>query len=290
VTYSLEADPAILDLDLCLFSGQVFRWEKLQEGSWLGVDGSNAYLIRQSSLGSYEVESNAPPEALDRLLRMDLDHKAAAASLLAKGSELEAAIDGLPGLRMMRPSSVHETLFCFLCTANNHLGRIGQMVRKLASYGEPLCELEGKAVTAFPSLEVIAGLSEEELRAAGFGYRGRSIPMVARAILEKEEGWLESLRNEPYPAAHTGLVGLYSVGPKLADCVALYGLEKLEATPIDTHLWQAIVRLYRPEWKGRSMTDARYREGGLWMRERFGKYAGLAHLYLYLGNMKRLWG
>jgi 3-methyladenine DNA glycosylase/8-oxoguanine DNA glycosylase len=160
------------------------------------------------------------------------------------------------------------------------------MVRKLASYGEPLAEVGGQLLTMFPTVEQIASLSEEELRAAGFGYRGRSIPIVARQILEKPEGWLEGLRHAPYEEVHRELTGLYSVGPKLADCVALYGLNKLEAAPIDTHLWQAIGRLYKPDWQGRALTDARYREGATLMRERFGELAGLAHLFLYFDNQQ----
>lgn len=212
----------------------------------------------------------------------------ARSEIVRKAPELGPMLTSWSGLRMMQPSSVHETLFCFLCTANNHLSRIGGMVRKLASYGEPLAELADRRLSLFPTVERIAALNEQELREAGFGYRGNSIPIVARQILERPEGWLEGLRDKPYEEVHKELTGLYSVGPKLADCVALYGLNRLEATPIDTHLWQAICRLYKPEWQGKALTDSRYREGSALMRKRFGELAGLAHLFLYFDN-QRTW-
>ncbi len=283
--YTFAASSEDLDLDLCLFSGQVFRWQEPEPNVWAGVDGPNWYrIIRAEDI--YSVESNAGPELLRAFLRLDLDMKRARAEILKLGPELEPMMHAWSGLRMMQPSSVHETLFCFLCTANNHLSRIGGMVRKLASYGEPLCEVSGQMLTLFPTVERIAAMSEQGLREDGFGYRGKSIPIVARQIMEKGEGWLESLRNAPYEEAHRELTGLYSVGPKLADCVALYGLGKLEAAPIDTHLWQAICRLYKPGWQDKSLTDARYREGSALMRKRFGDLAGLAHLFLYFDNQQ----
>jgi len=285
--YKLSATQDDLDLDLCLFSGQVFRWEKPAPDVWLGVDGPNWYLVRRNGDAEYEIEGNAPTEAFTSLLRLDLDMNKARAEIARLGPELAPVMEGLPGFRMMRPSSAHETLFCFLCTANNHLSRIGQMVRKLGAYGEPLAEVGGCCLTVFPSLERIAELSEEELRGAGFGYRGRSIPMVARAILQKPADWLESLRAQPYEIVHQELTRLHSIGPKLADCIALYGLGKLEAAPIDTHLWQAICRQYKPEWGAKALTDARYKEGSKLMRERFGDWTGLAHLFLYFDNQRR---
>ena len=160
------------------------------------------------------------------------------------------------------------------------------MVQKLAHYGEPFGETDGEVLRAFPTPERIAAIPEAELRQAGFGYRGRSIPMAASQISHKPADWLESLRLRPYSEVHEELKTLEGVGPKLADCVALYGLEKLESAPIDTHLWQAICRHYFPEWQDKAVTDARYKAAGDFMRERFGDLAGIAHQFLYFENLR----
>ena len=75
------------------------------------------------------------------------------------------------------------------------------------------------------------------------------------------------------------------VGPKLADCIALFGLHFTEAVPVDTHIWQQIVRLYRPEWKNASLTGKRYKEAGDLLRERFGILAGWAQQILFYDNL-----
>ena len=275
-----------LAVDLCLFSGQVFRWTRVGPSEWIGVDGENWYHVISRSEGAFEVVSNAREGAFRSLFRLDLDLGVLRAELLSRGPEIGPLFDRLPGLRLMRPTCAHEMLFCFLCTPNNNLARITSMIGRLGAYGEPLAEVAGLSLTRFPTVERIASLGEAELRALGFGYRGRSIPIAARQILNKGEGWLSGLREAPFDEARAQLITLNGVGPKLADCIALYGLQKLEATPFDTHLWQAATRVYFPQWKQSALTETRYREASQFLRGRFGAFAGFAHLYLYLCDMR----
>lgn len=276
---------AQLDIELCVTSGQVFRWKRVEDQAWLGVDGVHWFHVREEGHG-FDVESNVGAEHFRRLFNLDRDIEAANEELVRLGPELKELIQVLPGLRLMQPVSAHETLFCFLCTANNNLSRITSMIDKLGSYGEFLYNFESYNLYEFPSLERIAGISGEELRQKGFGYRAATIPRVAQEILKKPADWLESLRLRAYEDARQDLLALPSIGPKLADCICLYGLHKSEATPIDTHLWQALTRHYLPDWKGKPLTDMRYRTAATFLRQRFGQLAGLAHLYMYLENLR----
>jgi len=45
-------------------------------------------------------------------------------------------------------------------------------------------------------------------------------------------GWLYSLRTTPYNETHQELQSLDGVGPKVADCIALFSLDKLDAIPV----------------------------------------------------------
>jgi N-glycosylase/DNA lyase len=122
----------------------------------------------------------------------------------------------------------------------------------------------------------------------GFGYRAKTIPRVARDILGRGgDRWFQGLRGASYPDVVQELQTLPGVGPKLADCIALYAFDKTEAVPVDTHLWQAYVREYRPEWKGLTLTSARYREVGEHLRERHGDRAALAQQILFYSNLTR---
>jgi len=283
--FTVYAKPEDLNLPLCVTSGQVFRWRETERGSWLGVDGGHWYFATANP-ARWQVISNAEAFHFRRLFGLNVNAAQERRTLLERGSELQPYINGLPGLKLMQPASAHETLFCFLCTANNHITRITSMIAKFGEYGEPFDEVYGQIVHRFPRLERIASLSEAELRQKGFGYRARTIPLVAQKLLSKPADWLESLRSVPYEEARAALLQLPSIGPKLADCICLYGLHKSEATPIDTHLWQALIRVYFPESEGQALTDKRYRDAAQFLRARFGDLAGLAHLYLYLENMK----
>lgn len=185
----------------------------------------------------------------------------------------------------MRPSSVVETFFCFLCTANNNLSRIVPMCWQLGRYGPLIAEIAGVELHAFPDAATIAAIPEAELRAKGFGYRGATIPEVARQVLERGPSWFDHLRAAPYETTHRELVEIKGIGPKLADCISLFAFDKTESVPLDTHIWQAFTRLYHPEWRGKAVTGSRYREATQGFRDRFGKRAGWAHQYLFYDNV-----
>ncbi len=41
---------------------------------------------------------------------------------------------------------------------------------------------------------------------------------------------------------------------QVAACVCLFSLDKHEAIPVDTHVWQLATRYYTPQLKGKSLT------------------------------------
>ena len=197
--------------------------------------------------------------------------------ILEAAPELAPYVGGLPGFRLMRPSSPTEALFSFLCTSNNQILRITPMVRALAAYGEQ---------NFFPSVEELAKISEQELREKGFGYRAKTIPEAARQIMERGgEDWLGQLKQKPYDEAIEALLQLSGVGPKLADCICLFALDKMESVPVDTHVWQAACRVYFPEFEGKSVTAARYKAIGDHLRTRFEHRAAWVQQFLFYGNL-----
>lgn len=188
----------------------------------------------------------------------------------------------MPGLRILRQTDPTETLFTFLCTANNNVARIGGMVLKLAAQGEPL---EGTEWVRFPRPDRIADLGEPELRRLGFGYRAATIVKAARRLAELGGSqFLQGLKERSFEESHAALTTLPGVGPKLADCILLFGLDHTEAVPVDTHIWQAAIRNYFPQYAGMSLTQHKYREIAGFLRMRFGRYAGWAQQLLFYDN------
>jgi len=270
-----------LDVGLCVCSGQVFRFRKLEDG-WIGIDSSNIIRAKRVKKG-WRLESFPDANAVCRFFQLHRSALEIAEKIVRIAPELRPYVQAHRGLRVLRPERVDETLFTFLCTPNNNIERITGLVAKLAEYGEEIGK--GNGWFAFPTVERIAKIPESELRAKAFGYRGRVLPRVARNLMQKPKNWLESLKHVPYEEAKKSLCEFEGVGQKVADCVCLIGLGHECAVPVDTHLWNRAIELYFPEWKGKSMTERRYNAIGEMFRERFGDLAGWAHQYLFYDRM-----
>ena len=139
------------------------------------------------------------------------------------------------------------------------------MVEKLCiTYGHRLDHYKDKDYYSFPQLEALATEGvEQTLRDLGFGYRAGYIYKTAKLLVnERPKYWLESLRDLSYSEAHNALLELTGVGAKVADCVCLMGLDKLEAVPVDTHVWQIAVRDYgfKSILNTKTLTNKTYKE------------------------------
>ncbi|OWF54701.1 N-glycosylase/DNA lyase [Mizuhopecten yessoensis] len=199
------------------------------------------------------------------------------------------AID-FTGIRILRQDPV-ENLFSFICSSNNHISRISGMVERLCqTYGTKVTEYKGESYFNFPSVESLSGPGvEDRLRSLGFGYRAKYISVTAKYIqANHSEEWLRGLRNKPYTQTKSELVKLCGVGAKVADCVCLMSMDKLEAVPVDTHVWQIAARDYMPKLKqAKSLTDKLYGEIGDHFRELWGDKAGWAHTVLFAADLKK---
>jgi N-glycosylase/DNA lyase len=285
-SFSVQIDPFDFDLVRCVSSGQVFRWRLGAAGRWVGQDGGDAFAVEVRTDGQLIVESTTDEAAFRRLFRLDWDAAAMRTEILRRGPELAPYMEAIPGLRPVRPSSRTEAFVTFLCTPNNNLTRILPMAWNLGARGKQIAMFDGVPLFAFPSLAEVAEISDPELRAQGFGYRAKTIPEIAHETVRRGgEAYLDQLAQATYAEAMAELITIKGIGPKLADCISLFSLHHMEAAPIDTHLWQAVVRLYFPQWADEALTAKRYQEIGAILRDRFGDLTGWAHQYLFYDNV-----
>ncbi|KXH51789.1 8-oxoguanine DNA-glycosylase [Colletotrichum simmondsii] len=210
------------------------------------------------------------------------------------------------GVRMLSQDA-WEALICFICSSNNNIARISQMVHKLClHYGPLIGKIGDETFHDFPTPEALTGSSvEAHLRELGFGYRAKYIAQTASSVVnDRPKGWFESLTNPEntcyiktaegsklpqctYKEAHEQLLQLSGVGPKVADCVCLMGLGWGEAVPVDTHVWQIAQRDYKfGKTKTKTFNKAMYDAVGDHFRELWGKYAGWAHSVLFTADLK----
>lgn len=196
---------------------------------------------------------------------------------------------GVEGLRLLRQDPV-EALVAFICSSNNNVPRISTMLNRMCeALGSQLGEVGGVTCYAFPSLSTLAGKDvESTLRRLGFGYRAGYVQQAAQMIVDQlgGEAWLHALRPAPYEAAKSELKRLPGVGPKVADCVCLMGLDKLEAVPVDTHVLRIAERDYGLKKEGKSLSVNYYQRVGDMFRSVFGNTAGWAQAVLFAAERK----
>lgn len=194
-------------------------------------------------------------------------------------------IEDTENLIVSLDQDVVENIFSFICSQNNNISRISSLVEKICNnYGEKICEYEGKDYYAFPTLEALNKQDnlESKLRDLGFGYRAKFIQASAREIAEKGGlNWIQNLQKMNYHNAHSELVKLTGIGPKVADCICLMSFSFLEAVPVDTHIIQIAAHYTDVPENLKSMNATQYRKIGDAFRSAYGDKAGWAQTVLF---------
>lgn len=263
---------APLDLDATLYSGQAFRWRHDEDGH-TGFVANEPVRVRIED-GLLHVEGAASRPALRCYFRLDGTH-AAFLTGVRRDRWLAQALDRFDGLRLLRQDP-WEALVAFLLSQNANEAKIRRNVEALAATAGEAVSFRDRTMHRFPDPEALAALDEATLRRLGLGYRAPYVAHAARAVADGRLD-LASLETEPYPTALETLTSLPGVGPKVADCVILYGLGRLEAFPADVWIRRLVDRHY---YRGPNKT-APYAWIRAFGRRRFGANAGYAQHVLF---------
>ncbi|EFJ14879.1 hypothetical protein SELMODRAFT_119537 [Selaginella moellendorffii] len=287
---SLSVPPVELNLALTLLTGQTFLWKQTSPGVFTGALGPHLVSLRQTPQDTlYRVHTEFPgaKEALREFFTLDTSLATLWSSFSAADERFAAVAPYIQGARVLRQDPV-ECVFQFICSSNNHIQRITKMVDFLATQGSPLGCVDGQSFFQFPSLEQLSFLTEKQLRDAGFGYRAKYIVGAVETLRSKESGgdeWLKSLREGSLEQATAALCTLPGIGPKVAACVSLFSLDKHDAIPVDTHVWQIAVQYLKPELAGQRLTSKMHSAVAQAFVSRFGAYAGWAHAVLFIAEL-----
>ncbi|CZR50539.1 probable N-glycosylase/DNA lyase [Phialocephala subalpina] len=326
----LPVSLAELCIDTTLRCGQSFRWKKLRGDEWTCALHGRILSLKQDSThlhyrttrpnlsyppsppssarsSAVEPEDEETKALLKHYFNLTPDLTALYEQWSLVDSNFKKRAPKFTGVRILKQDA-WEALVGFICSSNNNIIRISQMVHNLClHYGPLIGHIDDHAFHDFPTPESLTGPGvESHLRELGFGYRAGYIAKTAKMVAkEKPEGWLQSLCNtEPYDSnpdqkplpeggregyrkAHEELLQLQGVGPKVADCVCLMGLGWGESVPVDTHVWQIAQRDYKfGKGKNKSLTKATYDAVGDHFRHLWGKEAGWAHSVLFAADLK----
>jgi N-glycosylase/DNA lyase len=278
----LDAVPFNLDVTLCC--GQVFRWDKRGDW-WYGVVGDTVFKVRQ--INAKLEFANADEQFIKNYFGLDDDLQEIREGI-GRDENIKTALQEFWGLRIIRQDP-WECLISYVCATYKSIAVIKQMLLMLSKrFGEKKT-LEGYDFYTFPKPEKLANTTESGLAACGLGYRTKYVLETSKKIYEGDFD-LEGLRKMPYQQARKELCGLSGVGLKVADCILLFSLGKLDAFPVDIWVKRALLKHYAAHFPNafikkmssqESLSNLAYERLNEFGRNYFGEYAGYAQEYLY---------
>ena len=214
--------------------GQCFRFEK--EGDfWCGVVNGSYVKIPQNQASAqitYYSDKELPKEFFDSGLSYgEINEKILSSFGDSVSGVIENAVEISCGLRILK-QNFFETLISFIISQNNNIPRIKKNVASLCSLCGERFESENKTFYSFPTPQAILSAGEDGLNSCKLGFRTKYIldASVKCASGEISEKKLSALSTKEAKQVLTTIKG---VGPKVASCVLLYGLHRLDEVPVD---------------------------------------------------------
>ncbi len=249
----LKCAPFNLDVTLCC--GQVFRWNKKQDW-WYGVAKNKILKVRQADLNTELEYENTDETFLKNYFGLEDDLQEISAKI-GKDPHIRKALQQFYGLRIIRQDP-WECLISYICATYKNIPAINHMLNNLSRKFGQKTTLDETEFYTFPTPKQLANATNQDLIACGLGYRAKYVKETSKRIFENTFE-LNSLKQLPYEQAKTALCTLPGVGPKVADCILLFSLEKLEAFPIDRWVERVILNHYTQQHPNRTRTKTRHK-------------------------------
>ena len=226
-----------LDLDETLDCGQAFRWRKIPSDYDCTYEGSflnEPLTISQKGKGLFILHNVSEEDFLAKWFSY-FDLETDYSELKRQFSEdktLSEACRFAGGIRLLRQDS-WECLISFIISQNNNIPRIKGII-------ERLCQHCGGR---FPDCHELAGETPESLAYLRSGFRAKYIADAAEKTASGAAD-LDSIAKMPLDEARKALREIKGVGPKVAECVLLYGMHRTEAFPVDVWIKRVLTEYY----------------------------------------------
>lgn len=259
--------------------GQCFRWNKEKDGSYTGVFKNNVLNVKEEN-GKIKFQGicegnieNIVKEYFD----LNTDYMKIKETLSKVDEYLEESIKFGKGIRILN-QDLWEVLISFIISANNNIPRIKGIVERIAKqYGREII-YNGKSYYTFPKPDELAKATVEDLRKLGLGFRDKRVYETTQKIKNGEINLNELVEIKDTNKIREILETLPGVGPKVADCILLFGLKRFEVFPIDVWVRRIMNDLYI---KNEDETKVNKKEIETLAKTKYAELAGIAQQYLF---------
>lgn len=246
--------------------GQCFRWNKQEDGSYIGVVGE--YVIKASN-HSNGIEIDCDDEKfIYEYFDLKRDY-GTVKSAIGSDDIIKNAISIGSGIRLLKQNP-WETLVSFIISANNNIPRIKKIIELMCTnFGNELT-CNGKSYFTFPTAKVISTLDVCDLSPIRCGFRDKYIIDAAKKVVSGELDLGKIFSMNADDGRHY-LKQIKGVGDKVADCVLLFAFQKFSVFPKDVWIKKILNNLYSI---GEKDID-------VFVSKKFGDYGGFAQQYLF---------
>jgi N-glycosylase/DNA lyase len=273
-----------INLENTINSGQVFLWKQIQN-NWFGVNGQDVLRITDSgkikSYAKQKIDFFREKDNLEEILRM-----------ISKDKTTRLAVKKYLGMRLLRQDPF-QCLISFIVSSNSNIPKIKTCLENICeNFGDKVF-FENKEFFLFPEPKILASASIQEIKNCGTGYRSKFI-ISASDMINSGKINLEYLKKCEYFKAKEIISEIPGVGNKVADCVLLFSLDKLEAVPLDRWIIRILGKYYPNifEISTKTITNKQYEILHEKIVNYFGPYAGYAQQFLFKmerENYKKKW-
>ena len=266
-------DYSIINLENTINSGQVFLWTKQKE-FWYGINGQD--ILKINNLGKITSYSKKKYDFFRNIDDMEEIIKS-----ISKDKTTKMAVKKYLGLRLIRQDPF-QCFISFIVSSNSNIQKIKSSLEKISvKFGKKI-QFDNKEFYMFPEPKKIANATIQEIQNCGVGYRAKFIIDAAKMV-ESNQIDFDHLKKANYQDAKEMLLTVPGIGNKVADCILLFSLDKLEAFPLDRWMIRILEKYYleKFELETKSITEKQYNTLHEKIVKHFGPYAGYAQQFLF---------
>ncbi len=262
-----------INLENTINSGQVFLWKRNQN-NWYGINGKDVLRINEhgsiKSFSKQKIDYFRERDNLEEILKS-----------ISKDKTTKQAVKKYLGLRLLRQDPF-QCFISFIVSSNSNIQKIKTCLENICkNFGEKVL-FENKEFFLFPQPKNLASASIQEIRNCGTGYRSNFIIMASEMVYSNEINF-EYLKKSEYFKAKEVICKVPGIGDKVADCILLFSLDKLEAFPLDRWMIRILEKYYPKtfELSTKSITHKQYEILHKKITNYFGPYSGYAQQFLF---------
>ena len=201
-------------------------------------------------------------------------------SARGKDTKVKATVKQYPGLRITRQDPF-QCCISFIISANSNIPNIKMRLQKLCRKFGTRVNFDKKEFFVFPKPRTLADASINDLQECGLGYRTKYVKDTS-FFVDTGEIDFDYLKKADYQTAKESLLKLPGIGDKVADCIMLFSLEKLEAFPLDTWILKILQKYYSDKFHiEEKLTKKKYENTRQQILNHFGMYSGYSQQFLF---------